>query len=259
MKPWMKIAIGCFAVAVIAVFLFVAGLVGLGYWAKNKVQEVTGGGKEVEAARKSANAVPFSRPAGGIVAENRLVKFIEVRASVFSVYEKYRGEIETRVAKVKDGKSLDFSDISTGLTLMGELQRAETLALAKLAMSEDEYAFITGEVYKSMWTDFGGAEASKKAIDEAARAAQAAAAAMKSAEAQGMPKEAREALAKAGSEIAASTRRASLEIENVGTAPENVVLFKKYETDLKKYAMPGLHIFFDEADAKASPRAAKEN
>jgi hypothetical protein len=260
MKPWMKIAIGCVAVAVIAGFLFVAGLVGLGYWAKNKVQEVTGGGKEVEAARRTANAVPFTRPAGSIVAEPRLVKFIEVRASVFSVYEKYRGEIESRMAKVKEGKSLDLSDISTGLTLMGELQRAETLALARHEMSEDEYAFITGEVYKSMWTDLGGAEASRKAIREAAQAAKSAAEAMKTAEGQSMPPEARDALAQAGSEIAASTKQATREIENVGTAPENVALFKKYEADLKKYSMPGLQILFnpDEA-AKSAPKPPGKN
>ena len=253
MKPWMKVAIGCFAVAVIALFLFVAGVIGFGYWAKQKVQEVTGGGPAVEEARKAANAVPFTRPPGNIVAEPRLVRFIEIRASVFSVYEKYRGEIESRMAKVKEGKSLDFGDISTGLTLMGELQKAETLALAKHGMSEDEYAFITGEVYKSMWTDFGGGEASKKAIKDASQAAKAAADAMKAAEAQGMPPEAREALAKAGSEIAASTQQATRDIENVGTAPENVALFKKYEADLKKYAMPGLHILFDTDGPTPSP------
>lgn len=257
MKPWMKVAIGCFAVAVIALFLLIAGLIGFGYWAKNKVQEVAGGGPAVEAARKAANAVPFTRPSGNIVAEPRLVKFIEIRANVFSVYEKYRGEIETRMAKVKDGKSLDFGDISTGLTLMGELQKAEALALAKHGMSEDEYAFITGEVYKSMWTDFGSGEASKKAIKDASQAAKAAAEAMKAAESQGMPPEAREALAKAGSEIAASTRQATRDIENVGTAPENVALFKKYEADLKKYAMPGLHILFSSEDATPTPEGRK--
>lgn len=257
MKPWMKVAIGCFAVAVIALFLLIAGLIGFGYWAKNKVQEVAGGGPAVEAARKAANAVPFTRPSGNIVAEPRLVKFIEIRANVFSVYEKYRGEIETRMAKVKEGKSLDFGDISTGLTLMGELQKAEALALAKHGMSEDEYAFITGEVYKSMWTDFGSGEASKKAINDASQAAKAAAEAMKAAESQGMPPEAREALAKAGSEIAASTRQATRDIENVGTAPENVALFKKYEADLKKYAMPGLHILFSSEDATPTPEGRK--
>jgi hypothetical protein len=242
----MKVALGCFGVALLAMFLFVAGIVGLGYWAKNKVEEVAGGGAEVEAARKAANASPFTHPAGGIVAEDRLVKFIEVRASVYSVYEKYRGEIESRMAKVKEGRSLDFGDISTGLTLIGELQRAESLALAKYAMSETEYAFITGEVYKSMWTDFGGGEAGKKAIKDAAKAAKEAAAAMKTAEGEGMPPEAKEALAKAHEEITASTEQAAREIENIGTAKENVVLFKKYEAELKKYAMPSLEFLFTE-------------
>lgn len=257
MKPWMKIAIGCFAVAVIALFLFVAGVIGLGYWAKTKVQEVTGGGRAVEEARRTANAVPFTRPAGDIVAEPRLVKFIEIRATVFSVYEKYRGEIESRLAKVKEGKSLDFGDISTGLTFMGELQKAETLALAKHGMSEDEYAFITGELYKSTWTDFGSGEASKRAIKDAAQAAKAAEDAMKAAESQGMPPEAREALAKARTEIAASTEQAAREIENVATAPENVALFKKYEADLKKYAMPGLHMLFNSEDGAPGPEGRK--
>ena len=65
-------------------------------------------------------------------------------------------------------------------------------ALARHGMSEDEYGFSTGEVYKSMWTDFGGGEASKNAVKEAG---QAAAEAMRAAESQGMPPEAREALA----------------------------------------------------------------
>ena len=252
MKPWMKVALGCLAVSVIAVFLLVAGVVGLGYWAKNKVEEVTGGGASVEEARRIANAVPFTPPAGRVIAEPRLVRFIEIRASVFSVYEKYRSEIESRVAKLKEGKSLDFGDISTGLTLMGELQKTETLALAKHGMSEDEYAFITGEVYKSMWTDFGAGEAGKKAIRDAAEAAKAAAAAIKAAGAESMPAEAREALTKAGSEITASSQQASREIDNAGTAPENVVLFKKYEADLKKYAMPGLNLLFNKEDERPS-------
>ena len=185
------------------------------------------------------------------MAEPRLVKFIEVRGSVFSVYEKYRGEIESRMAKVKEGKSLDFGDISTGLTFMGELQKAETLALARHAMSEDEYAFITGEVYKSMWADLGAGDAGKKAIKDAAEAARSAAEAMKEAGAQGVPPEAREALARAGSEISATARDASERIEEIGTAPENVALFKRYEADLRKYAMPALNIFLSEDSAKA--------
>lgn len=252
MKPWMKIAIGCFALCVLAVFLFVAGVVGLGYWAKNKVEEVTGGGPEVEEARKAANAVPFTRPGDGVIDEARLVRFIEVRAAVHRIYEKYKGEIDSRMTRMKEGRTLDFSDLSTGLTLMGELQRAETLALARHQMSEDEYSFIAGEVYKSMWTDLGGAEASKQALREATRAAKAAADAMRRAE--GLPPEAREAIAEATSAIAKDTDAASIEIENIATAPQNVALFKKYEADLKKYAMPGLRVLFDDASKAKDPK-----
>jgi hypothetical protein len=259
MKPWLKVVLGCFAVAVIGLFLMVAGLIGFGYWAKNKVNEVTAGGQEVEDARKTANAVPFSRPDRGIVSEARLVKFIAIRASVYSVYEKYRGEIENRMEKVKEGKSLDFGDISTGLTLIGELHRAEALALAKQGMSEDEYAFITGELYRSMWMDFGGSEATKKAIRDASQAAKSAADAVKHADANGsLPPEAREAIAQAQAEIAAGTEQATRGLSTPGTAPENVALFKKYEADLRKYAMPGLRgLFNTDEDSKTAPAAKK--
>jgi hypothetical protein len=251
----MKVVLGCLAVVVIGLFLTVAGLVGFGYWARNKFEEVTKGGPEVEDARKVANAVPFTRPPGGIVAEPRLVKFIAIRASVFSVYEKYRGEIESRMARVKEGKSLDLGDISTGLTLVGEIHRAEALALARHGMSEDEYGFITGELYKSLWTDFGGSEAAKKAIREAGATAKSAADAVKTADGKGdLPPEAREAIARAQAEIAAGTEEAARNLDAPGTAPENVVLFKKYEADLRKYAMPGLRsLFKPDEDAKPEP------
>ena len=129
---------------------------------------------------------------------------------------------------------------------MGELQRAETLALAKHGMSEDEYAFINGEVYKSMWTDLGGGEASKQAIRQATRQA---AEAMKGIDPTDLPPEAREAIARARSEIEKGTREASTHMENVTPNAANVALFKKYEADLKKYAMPALQFFFEGSEA----------
>ncbi len=251
MKPWMKIALGCLAICVIGAFVFVAGLVGLGFWAKNKIEEVAGGGPVVEEARRTANAVPFTRPPDGVIDEARLGRFIEVRASVHTVYEKYKGEIESRMTRMKEGQSFDFGDISTGLTFMGELQKAETLALAKHQMSEAEYSFIAGEVYKSMWADMGGAEGTRKAIKEASKTARGAVEAMKRAE--GLPPQAREAMATASAEIAAGASDVEVQVADLITAPENVKLFKKYEADLKKYAMPGLKVFFGPAE-KSEPK-----
>lgn len=255
MKPWMKVALGCFAVSVIALFLLVAGLIGFGYWAKNKVAEVASGGAEAQDARRAANSVPFTRPEGDRIAEPRLVKFVEVRADIFSIYEKYRGEIESRVTKFKDGKSPDLGDISTGLTLMVELQKAEGLALAKHGMSEDEYAFITGELYRSMWADLNSGEAGQKAIKDAASAAKTVAEAMKSAGAEGMPPAAREALARAGEEIASGVEQASKGLPNLAGPPENAALFRKYEADLKKYAMPALRALTEGTDGSAGGAA----
>ena len=242
MKPWMKIAVGCLAVSIIAFFLFVAGVVGLGYWAKGKVEEVAGGGADAQAARKAANEVPFTRPAGDIIAEPRLVKFIEVRAAIFSVYEKYRGEIESRMARMKEGKSIDLSDISTGFTFIGEIQKAEALALARYGMPEREYEFINEQVYSSMWADFGPAHAGRRAIRQATEAAKTAA---RQAEAEGAPEEARAAIEQAGAEVAA-------ELARHATPAENVALFKKYEAEIRKYAMPEMS-FDTRDDAKPRP------
>ena len=86
-------------------------------------------------------------------------------------------------------------------------------------------------------------------------AATAAAAAFKSREIEGLPPEAREALARAGAEIEKASKEAARQIEDATeTAKENVALFKKYETELKKYAMPGLSLLFAEKSA-GSPGA----
>lgn len=245
MKPWLKVAIGCLAAAIIACFLLVAGLVGLGYWAKNKVQEVTSGGASVEEARKKANAVPFTRPANDRVDEGRLVKFIEVRSDIFSVYEKYRGEIESRVKSVKDGKPFDLSDISTGLTVVSEVHKAEALALAKRGMSEDEYAFITEQVYRAMWAGAPGADVAARVLSQQAEAA------AKQAERADLPPEARAAIAEARAEMANGARDAAREMQALAPSPENAALFKKYEADLKRYAMPGLQVLFGKGDPTA--------
>lgn len=248
MKTWMKVALGCLAVSIIASFLLVAGLVGLGYWAKNKVQEVTSGGPGVEEARRKANAVPFTRPVDGRVDEGRLVKFIEVRSDVFSVYEKYRGEIESRMKSVKDGKSLDLSDITTGLTVVAEVHRAEAMSLAKRGMSEDEYAFIAGEVYKAMWAGASGTDAAARVLQQQADAV------AKQAASGALPPEAQKALEDARAEMASGARDAAMEMQALAPSPENAALFKKYEKDLKRYAMPGLQLFLGaDTEAKAAP------
>ena len=253
----MKWTLGCLAVCIVLAFLFVAGLVGFGFWARNQLNTATGGGPEVEAARKSANAVGFIRPANRVIAEARLVGFIKVRADVFSVYEKYRGEIQSRTARLKDGSAPGISDIAsdlaTGFTLIGELQRAEALALAKQGMPEDEYAFITEEVYRSMWNGLGADNAARDRT-RASAATRAAVEDLKHLDPVGMPREAQDALAQAAKGAAAGADEVAKSLERMQTPAENLALFKKYEADLKKYAMPGLTALFSQDGRTADPK-----
>jgi hypothetical protein len=69
---------------------------------------------------------------------------------------------------------------------------------------------------------------------------------------EGLPPEAREALARAGADLAEISRDASRQVAETRIAPENGALFKKYETELKKYAMPGLNMLLDERTERAS-------
>ncbi len=253
MKSWMKVALGCLAVSIIAAFLFIAGFVAFGYWAKSKFAEATGGGPEVAAARKAANAVPFVRPPKGIVEESRLLRFIRIRTDVYAVYDKYRGEIESRSRRLKEATAPQLgdiaSDVATGFTFIGELQRAEALALAKHQMSEDEYSFISSEVYKSMWTDLGS-EGAVQAKVRASDAARSAAEGIRNLDVNGTPTDAPEALARTAKEAAAGADEMAKGLEKLQAPPENFALFKKYEADLKKYAMPGLNVLFNQ-DAQA--------
>ena len=137
---------------------------------------------------------------------------------------------------------------------MGELQRAEALALATPAMPEDEYAFITEEVYKSMWTDFGSSKSEGNPARQVSKAVQSASDALKNVDGKGLPKEAADALENASAGLSQGASEVSESLERVRTPAENVALFKKYEADLKKYAMPGLGALFGDEQKDRGPR-----
>lgn len=257
MKPWMKWALGCAAVAVLATFALVAAGVGAVIWGKGKLEEMSGGGAAVEAARKEANAVPFSRPTGNIVTEDRLKRYLAVRSATFEVYEKYRSEIEARKKRIEEAGP-NLSDFATGLTAMGEVQKAEALALAREKMHEDEYAFIQEQVYKAMFTAAASGRDGKAALDAtevaAKKMAKESAETLEKLKSAGLPKEGEEALRKAMEETSKGVTAATDALSEVEAPPENVALFKKYETELKKYAMPGLVALFGDEKKGAGPR-----
>jgi hypothetical protein len=91
--------------------------------------------------------VPFTEPADGIVREDRLLKFLEIRRRVFGVYAKHKDELEALNKK----KQADFGDVTSGLSVLGEVRLAQAQALADVGMSEGEYHFLIQQVYKTLW------------------------------------------------------------------------------------------------------------
>jgi len=186
-----KIAIGCGIAVLIAGIVGVAALGGLAWWAKGKAQEFTSEQTRIEELHRKANANRFTAPADGVVREDRLQKFLDVRRRVYAVYEKHKDELDA-MSKKKQG---DFGDVRKGFALINELRLAQAQALADLGMSEDEYRFLVEQIYKSMWASAGARSSEPNASPAAG---------------------------------------------DVAVPPVNVALFRKYETDITRYAMGGL-------------------
>lgn len=213
-----KIAIGC-GIAVVVAGIAAVVTIGAGaWWLKGKVEETTGDlakrTEELEAYERKANANPFSEPDDGVVQEARLLKFLDVRRQVYAVYEAHRPEFEA----MKERKDASISDVMKVGGFMLDARLALVKALAEVGMSEDEYHFIVRQVYQSAWTAAAQAESGKRTAD-----------AIRDAARQATDEEAAGALEELGEQA-----------ERLEAPPANVELFRKYEAELKKYAMEGL-------------------
>ena len=264
MSTGAKVAIGC-AVAVVLGGLVVATLVFGGlWWAKGKVEQVAGNQARIEELKKKANAVPFTEPADGVIQEDRLVKFLDVRKRVFAVYERHKDELEAMGKK----KQADFGDVTRGIGVLNEVRTAQAQALADVGMSEPEYSFMVQQIYKTMYANEVAKQTGGKSVSEAAGSAYDSAAqgideARRSAEQASPPPspdesnltpeqrkmlaEQRAAASKAMDDLqkgmgdlkkqAAEARESAKQLD---APPQNIALFRKYEPEIKKYAMGGL-------------------
>jgi hypothetical protein len=142
-----KVAIGCGIAAVVGGVVLAAVVFGGLWWAKTKAEEFTGHEAKIEELKKRANAVPFTEPEDGVVREDRLVKFLEIRRRVYDVYARHKDALEAMNQK----KQADFSDVTRGLGVLGEVRMAQAQALADVGMSDEEYRFLLQQVYKTLW------------------------------------------------------------------------------------------------------------
>jgi hypothetical protein len=228
-----KVAIGCGVAAVLGMIAVVVTL-GVGaFWLKGKAEEVAGGSLDAIAARaqeldrweKKANANPYTPPPDGVVAEDRLLKFLDVRKDVYAVYEEHKTEIEEFAARTKDKKDLSVSETLEGagrLARLGaDVRLAQLKGLADVGMNEEEYRAIQMAVYQSAWASQIEKDTGKMPAD-----------AMRE-QMKDLPEESREAVGQAAEMMGSAA-------EAMDVPRSNVELFRKHEAEIKKYAMNGL-------------------
>ncbi len=245
MNTGAKVAIGCGVAVLVVGGVIVAGVIGVGFWAKGKAEQLTGNERKIEDLQKRADANRFSPPADGLLREDRLVTFLDVRKQIYGVYEQHKDELEA-ISKKKKG---DLSDVTTGFGIVNDLRLAQAQALADKGMSQAEYRFMVEQIYKTMWAAEVAKQTGGKSVSQAAgEAYDTAADRMKqAAEAAGSSPAPDEATRKSLEEMKKGSQDLRKEAEDVrerakdmDVPPENVALFRKYESDIKKYAMSGL-------------------
>jgi hypothetical protein len=246
-----KVAIGCGIAVVVAGLVVGTAVFGGLWWAKGKVDQLAGNEKRIEELKKKADAVPFHRPADGVLREDRLQKFLEIRKRVYAVYETNKDVIEA-MGKKKQG---DLSDVTRGIGIVNDVRVAQAQAQADVGMSQDEYRFMVEQVYKTLWASevaksTGGksvSDAAGQMYDQAAQEMEKAKTAAASPGAADLTPEQREEakhnaeeLDKAIADARKQGAEARSNAKQMDVPPANIALFRKYEADIKKYAMGGL-------------------
>lgn len=209
-----KVAIGCGIAVLLAGVVVIVGLGAGAYWLKGKAEKVAGNitakTEEIAKYEKTANANPFTRPPDGVIQEGRLQKFLEVRKQVYAVYEQHRPELEDLEKRTKDKKEASFTDVMEAGTklasLTADIRLAQLKGLSDLGMNEEEYRFIQMAVYQSAWASAAEKETGRQ------------------------PSEA----------VSEAMDEASRAAKALDVPKANLDLFRKYEADIKKYAMHGL-------------------
>jgi len=255
-----KIAIGCGCLLLLGATA-VVGVVGMGaWWAKSKITEATGGLErmtaktdEIDRWERKANANAYTPPADRVIPEDRFLKFLETRKRVFAVYERYEADLRELQRKAeRAGHELSPSELwSAGGKLaqaFGEIRLAQMKALAELGMSENEYRDIQLAVYKSAWASSAETQSGRLPAEAVTESTAEAARQMEESMRAGLESARREGVPGTGSLSDEDVRKLKEHMarlgEDAGHALEvpraNVALFRKYEADIKKYAMNGL-------------------
>lgn len=227
-----KIAIGCFVVALLGAVGVSAVLFGGLWWAKSKVQDYTGniakGAEEYARYEKQANANSFTPPADGAFTEDRLLKFLEVRKAVYSVYEMHRADFESMKAK----KQAELGDAMKIPGILAEIKLAQEKAQAQVGMSDGEYIFMVQSLYGAAMNSTVQKETGKTAsqnLDEVAAQSRKA-----------MEEAAKQTGVTSLPDMQGQMDQAKQALSALGAPQSNIDLYRKHEAEIKKYTMEGL-------------------
>lgn len=242
-----KIAIGCvIAFLVVSGIAVVAMMWGV-WWAKGKVEEVAGNitgpiaarAQEIQKYESQANANPFTAPSDGVIQEARLLKFLDVRKQMYTIYQAHRADIES----AGQHKEANFSDIAKFGSLVADLQLAKSKALAGVGMSEGEYGFLQMAVYQSSWASTVQKETGKQFGENLSDAAK---------QSRGSLRKGIEEAERAGQPVPGTVsdediQKAEGAVEELADKAKvmdvpqaNIDLFRRHEAEITKYAMGGL-------------------
>jgi hypothetical protein len=238
-----KIAIGCGIAAVLAVVLAVGGIVGLGYWGKRKLQSAgfdTQSFTKMAELQKKAQALPFTPPSDGVIAEERFVRFLEIRKAVFPLYEKHRAELDQQREKKQ---KTSFNDVMRFTGIVSEVRSARLEAMLAQGMGTAEYDWLTQTVYR---TQIGariaaatGARNASQAIADAMEKARRDVEAERQRSGQGTA-EREHALDETQRQLQLAGQAAQAQAAAADVPAANLALFAKYKADIDRYAMPEL-------------------
>lgn len=240
-----RIALGCLGagclVAAGAAALAVFGVGAGARWLKQKAESFVGQEQRIEELQRKANAVPFRPPEDGEIPEERLLKFLEIRKRVFSVYERHRADYEA----LADERGPELRDLRAALSVFGDVRLALAQAMAEVGMSEAEYQYMVQAVYHSAWASAVEKDAGKPASEAMEELMKHAGEAMKKgveeARKEGVPgaKDLPDSAVRSAEEGMA---RAGEALKKLDAPRANVELFRRHEAEIKKYAMHGLEL-----------------
>ena len=241
-----KIALGCGIAFVVVTGGIMVVLFGAAWWgfgkAKEAAQQFEGDQRRTEEALQRANANPFSPPTDGIIAEDRLLRFLAVRKRMNGAYLKHKDMIEAQAKK----KDPDITALAQLPGIMLELRAAKAEGLAEQAMSESEFNWFIGAVYRNLV--IASMSQDGKSVSEVAKAggeeiAEQAERAADAAEADpNVPAETKQRLREAARTVREQAQTAGESSKTLDVPPANMALFRKHRDEILKYTMGGLEL-----------------